>query len=115
MSSSLGAERDGDPTPVYGWAGWDHLQQAKALASLIIERGYPTGDPRVTPLLAGIAELEPWLHQWHNQYADYGGTPAGFFTGWLETKLTEHGLTREALAAWRPETKQRGRRARKGA
>jgi len=111
-----GAERDGDPTPVYGWAGWDHLQQAKALASLIIERGYPTGDPRVTPLLAGIAELEPWLHQWHNQYdADYGEPPAGFFTRWLETQLTEHGLTREALAAWRPETKQRGRRARKGA
>jgi len=111
-----GAERDGDPTPVYGWAGWDHLQQATALANLIIERGYPTGDPRVTPLLAGIAELEPWLHQWHNQYdADYGGTPADFFTGWLETQLTEHGLTREALAAWRPETKQRGRRARKGA
>ena len=111
-----GAERDGDPTPVYGWAGWDHLQQAKALASLIIERGYPTGDPRVTPLLAGIAELEPWLHQWHNQYdAVYGEPPAGFFTRWLETQLTEHGLTREALAAWRPETKQRGRRARKGA
>jgi len=111
-----GAERDGDPTPVYGWAGWDHLQQAKALAILIIERGYPTGDPRVTPLLAGIAELEPWLHQWHNQYdAVYGEPPAGFFTRWLETKLSEHGLTREALAAWRPETKQRGRRARKGA
>ncbi len=25
-----GAERAGDATPVVGWAGWDHLQQAQA-------------------------------------------------------------------------------------
>jgi Type I restriction-modification system methyltransferase subunit len=110
------AERDGDATLVYGWAGWDHLQQATALANLIIERGYPQGDPRVVPLLAGIAELEPWLHQWHNEYdALYAASPAEYFTGWLETQLAEHGLTRDKLAAWRPEAKPRGRRAKKGA
>ena len=27
-----GCERGADPTPVIGWAGWDHLQQAQALA-----------------------------------------------------------------------------------
>lgn len=111
-----GAEREGDTTPVYGWAGWDHLQQATALANLLIERGYPVGDHRVVPLLAGVAELEPWLHQWHDDYdALYAASPAEYFTGWLETQLAEHGLTREALTTCRLEPKQRGRRAKKGA
>ncbi|MEU6715457.1 BREX-2 system adenine-specific DNA-methyltransferase PglX [Nonomuraea sp. NPDC046802] len=109
----LGAEREGDVTPVYGWAGWNHLQQATALANLLIDRGYPAGDPRVVPLLAGIAELEPWLHQWHAAYDDlYAGSPADYFTGWLESQLTEHELTRQVLRSWRPaakkSTKQRG-------
>ncbi len=29
-----GLERDTDPTAVIGWAGWDHLQQAQALAAI---------------------------------------------------------------------------------
>src|SRR6185312_4722613 len=31
-----GAERDVDTTPVLGWAGWDHLEQARALAELTV-------------------------------------------------------------------------------
>ncbi|MEV0755514.1 BREX-2 system adenine-specific DNA-methyltransferase PglX [Streptosporangium sp. NPDC050280] len=105
----LGAQRENDATPVYGWAGWDHLQQAMALANLLIERGYPADDGRATPLLAGLAELEPWLHQWHHDYEDlYGGSPADYFTAWLESQLAERGLTRQALAAWRPEARKRG-------
>nr|WP_221473576.1 BREX-2 system adenine-specific DNA-methyltransferase PglX [Planomonospora venezuelensis] len=107
-----GAQRENDATPVYGWAGWDHLQRATALANLLIERGYPEGDERATPLLAGLAELEPWLHQWHHEYEDlYAGSPADYFTEWLESRLAERGLTREALAAWRPEAGRRGGRA----
>ncbi|MEV4242133.1 BREX-2 system adenine-specific DNA-methyltransferase PglX [Streptosporangium canum] len=104
-----GAQRENDATPVYGWAGWDHLQQATALATLVIERGYPADDDRAVPLLAGLAELEPWLHQWHGDYDDlYAGSPAEYFTGWLDGQLAERGLTRQALAAWRPESKRRG-------
>ncbi|MEU7983268.1 BREX-2 system adenine-specific DNA-methyltransferase PglX [Streptosporangium canum] len=104
-----GAQRENDATPVYGWAGWDHLQQATALATLVIERGYPADDERAVPLLAGLAELEPWLHQWHGDYDDlYAGSPAEYFTGWLDGQLAERGLTRQALAAWRPESKRRG-------
>lgn len=29
-----GAEKDDDKSPLYGWAGWDHLQQATALSAL---------------------------------------------------------------------------------
>ncbi|MFC4060600.1 BREX-2 system adenine-specific DNA-methyltransferase PglX [Planomonospora corallina] len=107
-----GAQRENDATPVYGWAGWDHLQRATALANTLIEREYPAGDERAVPLLAGLAELEPWLHQWHHEYADlYAGSPADYFTAWLDGRLAERGLTREALAAWRPEAGRRGRRA----
>jgi hypothetical protein len=61
-------ERTGDPTLVIGWAGWDHLQQAQALAGYYVrmkEREGWTGE-RLTPLLAGLLELQPWLDQWHN-------------------------------------------------
>ena len=106
-----GAQRENDATPVYGWAGWDHLRQATALANMIIERSYPADDERAVPLLAGLAELEPWLHQWHGEYEDlYAGSPAEYFTGWLEAQLAERGLTRETLAAWRPEAGRRGAR-----
>ncbi|WP_327588229.1 BREX-2 system adenine-specific DNA-methyltransferase PglX [Nonomuraea sp. NBC_00507] len=102
-----GAERDGDTSAVYGWAGWDHLQQATALANIITTRGF--GDERVVPLLAGLAELEPWLHQWHGEYdPNNGDVPAEYFSDWLRARLTEHGLTRAQLAAWRPTTATRG-------
>ncbi|MBG0825177.1 BREX-2 system adenine-specific DNA-methyltransferase PglX [Planomonospora sp. ID91781] len=107
-----GAQRENDATPVLGWAGWDHLQRATALANTLIEREYPAGDGRAVPLLAGLAELEPWLHQWHHEYADlYAGSPADYFTAWLDGQLAERGLTREALADWRPEAGRRGGRA----
>ncbi|GII83982.1 DNA methylase [Sphaerisporangium siamense] len=103
------AERDGDPTPVYGWAGWDHLAQARALADLLVDRAYETD--RATPLLAGIAELEPWLHQWHGEYdAKYSGSPAAYLTDFLNTELQRHGVTREQLKAWRPPAAGRGRK-----
>ena len=61
-------ERDADPSLVVAWAGWDHLQQAHALAAYYVERKDPEGWPpeRLMPLLAGLLELLPWLHQWHN-------------------------------------------------
>ena len=53
-----------------GWAGWDHLDQARGAGHALPGPARPrTGWPaeRLLPLLAGLAELEPWLHQW---YAD---------------------------------------------
>jgi hypothetical protein len=99
------AGRDGDPTTVLGWAGWDQLAQAQALARVILDRtqqeGWGAG--RLLPLLAGLAELEPWLHQWHGEPdAVYGGSPAAFYTTFLNDQLQAHGLTRAQLAGWRP-------------
>jgi hypothetical protein len=63
-----GVGRDADPTPVLGWAGWDTLEQAKVLAAYYVEmketEAWPAG--RLTPLLARLVELRPWLKQWNN-------------------------------------------------
>ena len=76
-----GAGREGDKTPVLGWAGWDHVNQAQALARLVIDRQNTDGwdTTRIEPLLAGLIEIEPWLDHWHHDYdAAYGSSPAEF-------------------------------------
>lgn len=71
-----------DPTPLCGWAGWDHLQMAQGLAALYQRRKTEDGwtGERLVPLLAGLAERVPWLLQWHNEPSDaFGGMKLGEF------------------------------------
>jgi hypothetical protein len=77
-----GGNSEDDPTPLCGWAGWDHLQTAQALAALYQRRKTEDGWPRerLVPLLAGLAERVPWLLQWHNEPSDaFGGMKLGEF------------------------------------
>ncbi|BCJ76183.1 DNA methylase [Catellatospora sp. IY07-71] len=92
--------RDEDGTELLGWAGWDHLQQAQALATVYLDRKQQAGWPvdRLLPLLAGLAELEPWLKQWHDDpKPGYLGTPAKFFSGLIDTELGSLGSDRSTL------------------
>jgi hypothetical protein len=103
-----GCESDEDHEPLYGWAGWDHLQQAQALASLYEQRKSEGWDKqRLTPMLAGLLELLPWLKQWHNEpSAAYDGQRLGdYFEQYLDGEHALHGLSREDLRAWRPVAK----------
>jgi len=108
------AGRETDPTPLLGWAGWDHAQQSLALALIIGERekdGW--GDDRLLPLVAGLAELQPWVDQWHGEVdPDYGVSMAAFCREQLTARAAQVGKTLEELAAWRPAPAARGRRAR---
>ena len=102
-----GAEQTNDPTPVYGWAGWDHGQTAQALAAMLVERADVAGwEPdRLTPLLAGLAELEPWLVQWHHEYdPEFGASLADDITSLLDDRLNTAGITRNDAYHWRPPT-----------
>lgn len=97
------AGRDTDPTPVLGWAGWDHLDQAQALATLYYDRktNEAWDADRLLPLLAGLVELEPWLHQWYSDPAPgYPSGPATFYTRVvIDTELAALGRGRADLAA----------------
>jgi hypothetical protein len=115
--------RDGDDAPLLGWAGWSHLQQAgwshlqqaDAMAAWYADRTQLDGwqGERTLPLLAGMAELVPWLKQWHNELdLAYGTRPGDEYATWLTEALHAQGFTREALDAWGPPRIQRraGRR-----
>jgi hypothetical protein len=66
---------------------------------------------RLRPLLAGVLELLPWIHQWRSEPDPSLGQPLGaFFEDWLDGTLSGLGLTRDALRAWRPPPPTRGRR-----
>jgi hypothetical protein len=110
-----GCESDQDGEPVYGWAGWNHLQQAQALAALYQKRKQEEawGKDRLTPMLAGLLELLPWIKQWHNEPSEeFSGMRLGdFFDGFIDGECRSLGLTRDDLRTWRPEAKRRGKAA----
>ncbi|MFI8950322.1 BREX-2 system adenine-specific DNA-methyltransferase PglX [Streptomyces sp. NPDC053750] len=92
---------------LYGWAGWDHLEQALALASYIQQAGLSDDD--LVPYLAGLLELQPWLEQWYGEYdPEFGASPAAEILAFRQQKQGELGLTDDALRAWRPSAARRG-------
>ena len=112
-----GCEVGADASLVVGWAGWDHAEQARALARLLLAGVNADGwdVERVTPVLAGLVELEPWLHQWHAEaVSGFPTSPAQAISGLLDQRLAAAGLTRQQVAAWRPPTPVRGGRRVKG-
>ncbi|MGW0066137.1 BREX-2 system adenine-specific DNA-methyltransferase PglX [Streptosporangium sandarakinum] len=107
------ASRDGDPALLLGWAGWDHREQAQALATLIVDReqSHGWGAERLAPLLAGLREVLPWVRQWHDEFDHmYGATPADLYEGFLVQTRDRLHLTDDDLTAWRPPKTARTRR-----
>ncbi|WP_435122578.1 BREX-2 system adenine-specific DNA-methyltransferase PglX [Micromonospora tulbaghiae] len=98
------AGRDSDGSDLLGWAGWDHLAQAQALATVYLDRKTQEAWPahRLLPLLAGLVEIEPWLHQWHaGEYPAFPGSPAEFFTDFINAELAQLSSDRSALTLLR--------------
>ena len=111
--------RDIDRTPVIGWAGWNQLQQAEALANYYqrMRTGEGWSDERLLPVLAGVLELLPWLLQWHNELDPNFGMGLGeFYRTFANEELRRMGKTSEDIRAWAPpeSTATRGRRRRGG-
>ena len=108
------ASRDTDPTLLIGWAGWDHAQQAIALAMIIDERtAEGAADSTLVPLVAGLAELQPWIAQWHNEVDPlFGVNMADFCAEQLRERAARLGQTIDQVRAWRPAAPRRGRKAR---
>ena len=106
-----------DGTPVIVWSGYDHLQQARAISAYYVrvqtEFG-GTDDARLTPLLACLIELLPWLKQWHNEpAAAFDGMRMGdYFEGFVNEEARQLNKTIPEIKAWSPPAKT-GRRGRK--
>ena len=95
---------------LFGWAGWDHREQALALATYFT--GQSMTREEITPFLAGLLELQPWLNQWHDACAPaYRGAPAASFAGYRQLVRDAQGLPADVRRAWRPAAARRGRRA----
>jgi len=105
--------REGEKTPVLGWAGWDHRDQALALGrELPVQEILGADDDALTPLLAGLVELEPWLHQWHqDDDPTFGASPAAVISQLIDQYLLRMEKTREQVTAWTPPAATRGRRS----
>lgn len=99
-----GCESGQDGEAIYGWAGWDHLQRADALADLFYKRkdGEDWKAERLTPILAGLLELLPWLKQWHNEPNAEGHRMGDVYSDVIDEECRALGLTREKLREWRP-------------
>ena len=105
-----------DGQPLVAWAGYDHLQLAKAIAQAyqdIKDKEGGRADPRLVPLLASMAELLPWLKQWHNGYDDdYGSGPGDWYEGFVQDEARDLGRTVDQVRSWQPPAKASPRRRR---
>lgn len=107
-----GVGREGDSSPVLGWAGWNHRDQAIALVrEITTQEALGASDEALVPLVAGLVELEPWLHQWHTDLEpEFGTSAAQAVTGQIDQRLARLQRTRDDVNAWRPPAATRGRR-----
>ena len=102
-----------DGTLMVAWAGYDHLQLARAISAYYVDVQERLGgreDPRLVPLLACLIELLPWLKQWHNEVDPEFGVPMGdYFEGFLQEESRNLGLTLDEIKRWKPPERSRGR------
>lgn len=110
-----GCERGSDGSLVIAWAGWNHLQQATAVAGYYMDVKDSEGwEPaRLQPLLASLLELVPWLEQWHNELDPVFGERMGdYYRGFVTEEARGLGFTLDDLRAWKPVTvaAKRGRK-----
>ncbi|MEQ9408744.1 MAG: BREX-2 system adenine-specific DNA-methyltransferase PglX [Fuerstiella sp.] len=106
-----------DGTLMIAWAGYDHLQLARAISSYYVdvqERLGGRDDPRLIPLLACLIELLPWLKQWHNEVDPEFGVPMGdYFDGFVTEEARNLGVTAAEVIAWEPPKKSTRKTARR--
>ncbi|RAR49255.1 UNVERIFIED_CONTAM: hypothetical protein C7454_1293 [Acidovorax defluvii] len=110
-----GCERGADGSLVIAWAGWNHLQQATAVAAYYLDMKDSEGweAARLQPLLASLLELVPWLEQWHNDLDPVFNARMGdYYRSFVTEEARALGFTLEDLQGWRPAAApaRRGRR-----
>jgi hypothetical protein len=118
FTSVAGAEGDVDSTMVLAWAGFDHAQLAQAIGTLLMERQQNDGwdADRSWPLVVAMAELLPWLAQWHADVdSRLGDSPAGLYRAFTEQQALAGGRSLADAPDWRPAAPTRGRKKKENA
>ena len=95
-----------DGTLMIAWAGYDHLQLARAISTYYVEiRDHLGGsdDPRLIPLLGCLVELQPWLKQYHNDIdEEFDLRMDEYFERFVSSQAAARGLSIDDIRAWRP-------------
>ncbi|EDL59261.1 BREX-2 system adenine-specific DNA-methyltransferase PglX [Gimesia maris] len=98
-----------DGTPVIAWAGYDHLQLARAISAYFVEVQEQFGgrdDPRLIPLLACQIELLPWLKQWHHDLdPEFNQRMDEVFAGFITAEAKALEMTSAEIKNWQPPKK----------
>ncbi|MCJ7859481.1 BREX-2 system adenine-specific DNA-methyltransferase PglX [Corynebacterium kalidii] len=110
-----GASPEGDTTMLLGWAGWNDLDKALALMSLFSDRADQDADTdTLAGILYGLAEVLPWVKQWHNEIDPQFNFRFGDY---LEAQLEEAarglGILIDDLNSYAPKPATRGRAKKK--
>ena len=109
-----GCERDADPSLVVGWAGWNALEQSRAVAGYFSRMREQEGwtAERLAPLLAALLELLPWVRQYHNAPdPEFDIGMGDYFEAFIDDEARALSLTRESLGTGRRRTAGRGEAA----
>jgi hypothetical protein len=94
-----------DGTLLIAWAGYDHLQLARAIAERY-ELAREQEGRQLVPLLETIGQLIPWLKQWHNDLDPAYGTRMGdYFEDYLADEAKALGQSVEQVMKWAPPEK----------
>ena len=101
-----------DGTLVIAWAGYDHLQLARAIAERY-EHAKEQEGRKLVPLLAAIGQLIPWLKQWHNDLDPVFNQRMGdYFESYLAEEAKALGKSVAEVMAWTPPERTAARRQR---
>ncbi|MDN6281832.1 MAG: BREX-2 system adenine-specific DNA-methyltransferase PglX [Corynebacterium sp.] len=106
-----GASPEGDTTMLLGWAGWNDLDKALALMSLFSDRADQDADTEtLAAILYGLAEVLPWVRQWHNEIDPQLNLRFGdYLTSQLEEAVRGLGILIDDLDKYAPTPAKRGR------
>ena len=100
-----GCERDANPSLVVAWAGWNALEQSRAVAGYYSRMREQEGwtAERLAPLLSVLLELLPWVRQYHNAPdPEFDMGMGDYFEAFIDDEARALSLTRESLRDWAP-------------
>ena len=113
-----GCERDADPSLIVAWAGWNALEQSRAVAGYFSRMREQEGwtAERLAPLLSVLLELLPWVRQYHNAPdPEFDMGMGDYFEAFIDDEARALSLTRESLRDWAPPDGGTGRGRRRRA